>query len=289
MNAITETKLAAALHLSPREVVAFVGAGGKTTALHMLADELAAADGVVVVTTTTAMFRHQMTAVGPLLLESDGDDMTDRLRRTLAAGRPVAVAHGDGARGKVIGISPAAADRLWAEGLADCLIVEADGSRGLPLKAFGAHEPQVPATATTIVAVAGMDALGSPLDDDHVHRAASLASIVGLPLGSEVNAHVMFAALRAQVLKLRRDHPGGRVVVLLNKADSPRLRTAGFDVAHGLLADAADAHDSGGAHGTGGPYGTGGRGVGVLERTSPDVVVVGSLSIGRFSVVTRAA
>lgn len=67
---------------------------------------------------------------------------------------------------------------LWIEFLcphvADLCVVEADGSRMLPFKAPRPTEPVLPAslpTSAAVVAVVGLDALGVPLDEDHVCRA----------------------------------------------------------------------------------------------------------------------
>ena len=48
------------LRIQPKEVVAFVGAGGKTTAMFRLADELVAQGKRVIITTTTRMFAAQV-------------------------------------------------------------------------------------------------------------------------------------------------------------------------------------------------------------------------------------
>ena len=277
MHAIAQETLVGALGLGLNEVVALVGAGGKTTALRLLGAELTAGGSRVITTTTTAMLLREMSAVGPVLRQAEGGRLAARLKSALADGQRAAVAHSDGEGGKVVGLSPPAVDRLWAHGLADFLIVEADGSRGLPFKAFGPHEPQVPSTATTIVDVAGLDALGVPLTEEHVHRAEVLASILEIPLGSKVTTGVLAEGLRAQVGRLRRGNAGCRIVVLLNKADTPEVQAAGLDIALQLLGRQGAAV---------GPGGEGDR-VDGESGGRPDSVVVGSLRDGRFAVVAE--
>ena len=274
MDAIAQETLAGAIGLGPGAVVAFVGAGGKTTALRRLGAELTAGGGRVITTTTTAMLLREMAADGPVLRQADGSGSAPELERVLRDGHRAAVAYSDGEGGKVVGLSPAAVDRLWADGLADYLIVEADGSRGLPFKAFGPHEPQVPAATTTIVDVAGLDVLGVPLTEQHVHRAGLLASILKIPPGSEVTTRVVADGMRAQVARLRRAHARCRIVVLLNKADDPDAEAAGLDIARELLEGRGEV---GGPGGEGGPVAT-------AHEGHPDSVVVGSLRDGRFAV-----
>lgn len=269
MDASAGESLAGALGLGAGEVVALVGAGGKTTALQLLAEELVAGGRRVIVTTTTAMLRTQMEAVGPLLMLADGGDLGSRLAEALGPGGTVALALRDGERGKVVGLTLADIGRVRALGLADDILVEADGSRGLPFKAFAPHEPQVPPVATTIVDVAGLDALGLPLTDEHVHRAALLAALVHVPTGSEMTGAVLTAGLQAQVGRLRRTCPAGRVVVFLNEAETPAAQAAGLEIAQELL-------------------GPGGAVAEEYERR-PDRVVVGSLRQRHFVAVTEAA
>jgi len=277
-DAIGGPTLTEALGLGRAELVAFVGAGGKTGALLLLGEELVSRGRHVLTTTTTAMFRRQLAQAGPVLLGTDRRDAPDRepapdadeIRRALADGGKAAVAAGPGETGKVRGFAPGAVDDLWAEGLADYLLVEADGARGLPFKAFAAHEPQVPATVTTVVVVAGLDALGAALADDHVHRADLLASRLGLALDTPLTTDVFVAGLRLQFDRLRELAAGCRLVVLLNKAESGETRTAGSDMARELLGGATCAEGDAG------------------RAPRPERVLVGSLHERRFVVETCA-
>lgn len=270
MQATNQSTLAGALGLGRREVVAMVGGGGKTGALCLLARELAAGGSRVIVATTTAMFLRELAVVGPVVMDVGDGELIVGLRKALAKGRAAGAVCGLGKGGKVVGLSPDTVDGLWAEGLVDYLIVEADGSRGKSLKAFGPHEPQVPLATTTIVQVAGLDAIGNPLTDRYVHRAAVLAAALGIPLGSEVTARVFADGLRKQLRRLRRAWEGSRVVTLLNKADGPDAEALGLDVARELLPVALCSRDS--------------VRPGDFER--PDTVVIASLREGRFARVS---
>jgi probable selenium-dependent hydroxylase accessory protein YqeC len=262
--------LAGALGLGPRESVALVGGGGKTSALQRLARDLAATGGKVIVTTTTAMFLSEMRTAGPVVMDVADDGLVAGLAACLREHEVAAAARANGEDGKVVGLSPATVDRLWAEGLADYLVVEADGSRGKPLKAFGPHEPQVPGSSTAIVQVAGLDAVGEPLTEEHVHRASVLAAALAVPLGSAVTAGVFVDSLRSQLVRLRHGWPQARIVTLLNKADGPAGDAQGRQLAERLLAPTARSHGSGGAG----------------ADVHPDGVVVSSLLESGFAVVS---
>ena len=132
-------------------------------------------------TTTTGMFLSQLQAVGPVLMGPERECLVAAIAPALAAGGPVAAARDLAVNGKVQGVPPEWVDEVWAAGTADSWLVEADGSRGLSLKAFGPHEPLVPGATTLLVQVAGLDVLDAPLDAAHVHRAELLPASAGTP------------------------------------------------------------------------------------------------------------
>ena len=111
-------------------ITAVIGSGGKTTLLRILAEELS---GTVILTTST----HILPFAGiPLLVTDD----IEQVRRALALHRVICMG------------TPAAEGKLTAPSLpfsvladaADYVIVEADGSKRLPLKAHASHEPVIP-------------------------------------------------------------------------------------------------------------------------------------------------
>ena len=63
--------------------------------------------------------------------------------------------------------------------LADYVLVEADGSRRLPLKAHAPHEPVIPANAQRVVLVVGADGFGKPIRDV-CHRSERYAALCGV-------------------------------------------------------------------------------------------------------------
>jgi molybdenum cofactor cytidylyltransferase len=256
-----------ALGVGPRDLVSFVGSGGKTAALQLLARESVAAgpERRVLATTTTAMFLGQLEALGPVVLRSDRLELVGRLVEALAGGGPVEAARAVGQDGKVRGLPGEWVDQLWFAEIADHFFVEADGSRGMSLKAFGPHEPQVPLATTIIVQVAGLDALGAPLAEPPVHRARLLAASLGISLGSPVTLDLFVGALREQLRVLSRRWPRARLVTLLNKAEDSGACAAGMELAAELL---------------GSPHGE-------EDHPNLDAVVVGSVKEREFARVTR--
>ena len=232
-----------ALRLPPDAlaVVTLVGAGGKTSALFRLADEAVAAGRRVVTTTTTRIFASQAEqAPGRLVVEPDGSAAIDwaALEAKLARhGHCLLVTSLTGP--KCEGLPPTAVDALAARAhdLGVSLIaVEGDGSRRRPVKAPAPHEPVIPACTTHLVPVVGLDALGLPLAEPHVHRPERMRALLQEEDASTRLTPRMIARLVVEPYR-RGEHdapylsqsppPGAGLIPLLNKADSaPRLAAA---------------------------------------------------------------
>ncbi len=157
------------LGLGPHELVALVGAGGKSTILATLARELSVLR--VIVTTTTKMAPDQVTQP---TCWSDDPAVVDA---ALHPGSPLFVASVL-TPDKVIGLSASAADRLFMETRADHVLVEADGARRMAFKAPAAHEPVIPSASTTVIVVASIAALGHPIAEV-AHRPMLVAQLIG--------------------------------------------------------------------------------------------------------------
>ena len=106
------------------------------------------------------------------------------------------------------------------------VLVEADGSKRLPVKAPAPWEPVVPEGTDLVVGVVGLDALGRPMDERTVHRPQLFAAVTGCAPGDPIAWGHLVALAR---------HPEGlfkgvtcRRVVLLNKVDeAPFLPSPG--------------------------------------------------------------
>lgn len=173
----------------PAPLVAAIGGGGKTTLLHSLAEELREQGAHVVLATTT----HFMPFDGIETVSSSNKAEVEAIlvrdgivcAAAPAAGRA-------GAAGK-LGPSPIAVYELRL--LADMVLVEADGSKRLPLKLHESHEPVVPAGANAVACVLGVSGFGQPLA-----TACHRAELAGELLGIDPNAAVATPELAARLL-----------------------------------------------------------------------------------------
>jgi probable selenium-dependent hydroxylase accessory protein YqeC len=134
-------KLALALAIRPGDIVAFVGAGGKTTSMFRLARELVE-QGLKVVTTTTTRIASDELRFAPHYMElGDPARLPGEFATLMELHRHVFIYTGLENETKVRGVSPGWLDEHLAQHpAADVVLCEADGSRRLPFKAPYPHE-----------------------------------------------------------------------------------------------------------------------------------------------------
>jgi len=136
---------------------------------------------------------------------------------------------------KVSGLPPAVVDRIVARPSVDVVIVEADGARRLPFKAPSENEPVIPASATIVVPVVGLDVIGQPLAPGFVHRPERVARLTGARLGDPVTAE-MVAQVLAHAEGGAKGVPGhARLVPFLNKVRDDGTLSVARTVARQLL------------------------------------------------------
>lgn len=230
-------QLSKAFRVRPKDVIAFVGAGGKTTAMFRLADELVAQGKRVVMTTTTRLAAAQVEAHpstpqrsaqdAAVLRYTDSHDFLARIRDALALLPHVLVVGENVEKEKVAGVPPLFIDELAALDAVDAVIYEADGARMLPFKAPAAHEPVLSDSTTLLVPVMGIPAIGAPIDDAHVHRAEIVARLAGARIGDALTPTMAARVIADPEGGLKRKPHAARVVPLINQVeDETQLEAA---------------------------------------------------------------
>lgn len=208
-----------ALALGPREHIVLVGAGGKTTLLLALTRELAAAGEKVVAGTTTKVWLSEASQIESVRLIDREPFWRENLIRDLEARRAVFLGQKSLESGKVQGVDPSLLDGLFLEENADYVVVEADGSAGHPVKAPLPHEPVIPCSATMVLAVIGLEALGSSLTPDVVFRADVFEKITGTRGGEAITSRCLYRLIGHPEGSFKGTPESSRKVVFLNKAD----------------------------------------------------------------------
>ncbi len=158
-------------------ITALIGGGGKTSTMYALAEELRKKGSVIVCTSTHILCPPQY----PYL---------PRLSGRLSFGDVVSTGRIDGQK---LSTPEQPFDEL--KQFADYILVEADGSRHLPLKAHATHEPVIPVGTDKVLAVIGIDGLGKPIQDV-AHRPEIYAQICQATPGEPVTEEMIRDVVR---------------------------------------------------------------------------------------------
>jgi molybdenum cofactor cytidylyltransferase len=121
--------------------------------------------------------------------------------------------------------------------LADVVIIEADGARGLPLKAPAAHEPVVPRETTLFIPVCGITALGRELTAHAVHRPELVAGLTGLACGELVTDEAIVRLLLNPLGGLKGAPARARVQPLINQVSNAESLAAARRIAARVKVD----------------------------------------------------
>ena len=205
-------QIAPLLHVG-RGVTAIIGGGGKTTLMETLAGELSK-KGKVIITTTTHICRPKQYET---LLDADEAAVSAALERS----------------GIVCVASQAESGKLCAPWLsmgtlaqlADFVLVEADGAKRLPCKVPAAHEPVLLPESDIVQAVAGLSALGRPLQEC-CFRTELACALLGVPPETCLTPDLLARLLACG--QGGRKGVGTRAFgVVLNQADTPERTLLG--------------------------------------------------------------
>jgi probable selenium-dependent hydroxylase accessory protein YqeC len=205
------------IDLHAPELISLVGAGGKTSTMCGLAQELKAFGKKVLVTTTTNIALSETSKADRLVIDNSKDI------RFLSGVEPgTIVCLGSGMlnhRGKLKGVNREFIDAIYQEHLFDYVVVEADGSKRRPIKAPAHYEPVIPRETTRVVGLIGLDALGKTITEDTVHRPNLFCSITGKKMGDIIDRKCLTDLILAKD-GLFKDVPRAcRKYVVFNKAD----------------------------------------------------------------------
>ncbi|HBA63849.1 MAG TPA: putative selenium-dependent hydroxylase accessory protein YqeC [Lachnospiraceae bacterium] len=176
-------------------IISIAGAGGKTTMAMELARELKAEGKRVLVTTTTHM-KHPQENYYEWKGERPLEEQAEGIRRILEQ-REVWIVGKEDADGKIRGI-PEREYEFLSE-LTEILIVEADGSKGYPVKVPGVYEPVLYPGTDFFLGVMGYPAIGKPIYESSHHPERTAAFL------ETDEAHVL---TQEDLFRIMRDRRG---------------------------------------------------------------------------------
>ncbi|MGN0293611.1 MAG: selenium cofactor biosynthesis protein YqeC [Lachnospiraceae bacterium] len=200
-------------------IVAYVGAGGKTSSVLEEAAKLHEMGKRVVVTTTTHMKCPEMCPEGTDQLT----ECPEEAEHLLQAGEVVWYGH-RAAKGGFGG--PSREEWSALRRMADVILTEADGSKRLPVKVPAPHEPVIPDYTDRIIIVMGMSGLGRHISEA-CHRIPLVLDLLN-KMENDVLTEEDYAILLSEgyIEPLHRRFPACEMEIYLNQVGTPTLLEA---------------------------------------------------------------
>ncbi|AQS09808.1 hypothetical protein CLOBY_19390 [Clostridium saccharobutylicum] len=225
------------IDINKKNIISFVGGGGKTSLIYELANELSKLDKKVIVTTTTHMFMPKSNVV----LSGKKDDIVKLLcsENMITVGmlcdeKNVKFNHNQlknrktfdtieqGKLKKIKGLPRNISVGLIE--LAHFVLVEADGAKRMPLKVPAQHEPVILDGSNLVIGVCGIDSIGKPINET-CHRSNLVADFLNVHENHIINESDIAKILlsnRGQKKDVKCDYK-----VIINKVDNKeRLENA---------------------------------------------------------------
>jgi probable selenium-dependent hydroxylase accessory protein YqeC len=214
-------QLSTFLNIKPAQCVSIMGAGGKSTLMNRLADELIVLGRTVVLSSTTNYHRPQSLQTEQILLTHDAPDWPEKLGTLARRWNRLLVLHHDLGHAMVKGLDVAAVRKIHEQILDAIVIVKTDGARKRWFKAPNRSEPVIPPWSQVCIIVVNREILGQPLTDALVHRPERVATLTGLNLGDPITPQEVGAVLTHPDTYAPKIPAGARRVVYISHVVSP--------------------------------------------------------------------
>ena len=225
-------ELTKALRISPGQIVAFVGAGGKSSSIRRLIEELTPKTPVLITTTTKLALDQTDLAAHHIILRSKEDVS---LFPALLQEQSSVLVTGERSPEEPKWTAPP--DDLLAVLLplaassGAVVLIEADGARGCSLKAPAEHEPVIPPFVDLVVPVMGLDSIGTELEGDLIYRPELVKKVLRIQ-----KDHILQATDAARLLThgngaLKTVPERAQVRAILNKAETQKAVERGREIA----------------------------------------------------------
>jgi probable selenium-dependent hydroxylase accessory protein YqeC len=128
----------------------------------------------------------------------------------------------------------------------DLVLLEGDGSRGLPLKGWADHEPAVPSGTSVTIAIIPISVLGKKISGETVFRLPRFLELCGAAEGDTVTAAHLAAVItagggkagpRGGMARGLLSAARGEKLLFINQAEDERRREQARELVMSLPAD----------------------------------------------------
>jgi len=224
-------------------VITVIGSGGKTSLIwHLAAAFSTQQDRKILVTPTTKMY----VPCGPEKTHNHYyDHCQDHYHDGTGGDFPVPApgitlaGNFNGESGKLESLSPADLSKVTTG--YDIVLIEGDGARGLPLKAWDTHEPVIPEFTDMTIGILPLWPLGMPASEKIIHRLPRFLSLTGAVPGENIRTEHIQKLITGRETDSGEPAPGlfararGKKILFFNQTEDDASLAEAREIA-GLLA-----------------------------------------------------
>jgi len=199
------------LKLDKSDIISFVGAGGKTTMMFKLAEELRGHNKVLV-TTTTKIYIPSNDEYDFICTDSERIPKYNHMKENgiYILGAGVNDKH------KILGLGFSELDDLSPQ--FDYILIEADGSKEKKIKGWNEFEPVIYTKTSKTVGIMDIQSIEMAINEDNVHRSEIFREITGAKEEDKVKLeHLVRLILHPQ--GLFKDAKGEKILYI-NKVET---------------------------------------------------------------------
>jgi probable selenium-dependent hydroxylase accessory protein YqeC len=119
----------------------------------------------------------------------------------------------------------------------DLVLLEGDGSRGLPLKGWADHEPVVPPCTSATIALIPISVLGEKISGETVFRLPQFLALSGAGEGDTITTGHLAAVITGGGARGLLSAARGKKLIFINQAEGKRRREQARELAARLSND----------------------------------------------------
>lgn len=213
-------KLKDAFRLKQTDRIALVGAGGKSSTLFALAKEYS---GPVIITTTTHLASAELAHADRVFEVNTTADIEKALSGLEPNGKMLFYSTGHKEK-RASGLSKDLLISLkkYADLKQIPIIIEADGSRRVGMKAPYEYEPAIPDWVTSVIVVCGLENLGEKASTEAIYNLETFLFLSGLAENDAISSEGIINVLCSPIGGLKNIPAGAEKNVFLNQWDTQR-------------------------------------------------------------------
>lgn len=228
------------INFKKKEMISFVGAGGKTTSIFKLAKELKDKNKKVLITTSTAIYYPDKEEYDELIV----DELIHISNiNKIKEGSITVIGRAVSEENKLLGLSKEGIYEIHKIEVFDYILVEADGSKRKSIKAPDNHEPVIPINTDKVVGVIGLDCIGKKINIQNVHRPELFCNVTNSKVGEIIDEEKIFKLIINNKGVFKDTPKECKKYILLNKVESEEIKMAALKIIELVIESKFDVVD----------------------------------------------